>query len=54
MTKDEAQIEVISGGNFHGEPLALAMDYLAIALSELGNILANSPFVHFQHDRIIG
>lgn len=31
-------IEVISGGNFHGEPLALASDYLAIALSELGNI----------------
>jgi histidine ammonia-lyase len=32
------EIEVISGGNFHGEPLALAFDYLAIALSELGNI----------------
>jgi len=31
-------IEVISGGNFHGGPLALAFDYLAIALSELGNI----------------
>lgn len=31
-------IEVISGGNFHGEPLALAFDYLAIALCELGNI----------------
>ena len=31
-------IEVISGGNFHGEPLALASDYLAIALTELGNI----------------
>jgi histidine ammonia-lyase len=31
-------IEVISGGNFHGEPLALALDYLAIALTELGNI----------------
>lgn len=31
-------IEVISGGNFHGEPLALAMDYLAIALAELANI----------------
>ncbi|PKN91140.1 MAG: histidine ammonia-lyase [Chloroflexi bacterium HGW-Chloroflexi-6] len=30
--------EVISGGNFHGEPLAIAMDYLSIALSELGNI----------------
>lgn len=28
--------EVISGGNFHGEPLALGLDYLAIALSELG------------------
>ncbi|MGI8469209.1 MAG: HAL/PAL/TAL family ammonia-lyase, partial [Pyrinomonadaceae bacterium] len=30
-------IEVISGGNFHGEPLALAFDYLAMALTELGN-----------------
>jgi len=29
---------VISGGNFHGEPLALAFDYLSIALTELGNI----------------
>jgi histidine ammonia-lyase len=28
----------LSGGNFHGEPIALAMDYLKIALSELGNI----------------
>jgi len=30
--------EVISGGNFHGEPLAFIMDYLGIALSEIGNI----------------
>jgi len=29
---------VISGGNFHGQPIALAMDFLAIALSELANI----------------
>jgi histidine ammonia-lyase len=29
---------VISAGNFHGQPLALAFDNLAIALSELGNI----------------
>lgn len=29
---------IISGGNFHGQPLALALDYLAIALAELGNI----------------
>ncbi|PKK97083.1 MAG: histidine ammonia-lyase [Tenericutes bacterium HGW-Tenericutes-3] len=30
--------EAISAGNFHGEPLALALDYLAISLSELANI----------------
>jgi histidine ammonia-lyase len=35
---DGEKIEVISGGNFHGEPLALAFDYLTIALTELGNI----------------
>lgn len=29
---------IISAGNFHGQPLALAFDYLAIALSELANI----------------
>ena len=29
---------VVSGGNFHGQPLALVFDYLAIALAELGNI----------------
>lgn len=29
---------IISAGNFHGQPLALALDFLAIALSELGNI----------------
>lgn len=30
--------EVISGGNFHGQPIALAMDFLGIAISELANI----------------
>lgn len=29
---------IISGGNFHGQPLALALDYLAIAMAELGSI----------------
>jgi len=29
---------IISAGNFHGQPLALALDNLAIAMSELGNI----------------
>jgi histidine ammonia-lyase len=28
----------LEGGNFHGQPMALAMDFLAIALSELANI----------------
>lgn len=35
---ETGEISVISGGNFHGEPLAIAMDYLAIAITELGNI----------------
>ncbi len=29
---------IISGGNFHGQPLALALDFLSIALAELGSI----------------
>ncbi len=29
---------IISGGNFHGQPIALPYDYLAIAMAELGNI----------------
>lgn len=29
---------VISGGNFHGEPIALIFDYMGVALHELGNI----------------
>ena len=36
--EDDGKAACISGGNFHGEPLALVMDYLAIALTELGNI----------------
>lgn len=30
--------EVVSGGNFHGEPMALCFDYLGIAVSELASI----------------
>ena len=30
--------KIISAGNFHGQPLALAMDFLAIGLAELGSI----------------
>lgn len=30
--------QIISGGNFHGQPLAYALDFMAIALSEIGSI----------------
>src|SRR5215813_12664958 len=30
--------EVLSGGNFHGEPIALTLDYAAIAMADLGTI----------------
>ena len=33
-----SESEAISGGNFHGQPLAMALDYVSIAASELGNI----------------
>jgi len=33
-----SESEIISGGNFHGQPLAMALDYASIAASELGNI----------------
>lgn len=36
--------KIISAGNFHGQPLALAMDFLGISLSELGNISERRTF----------
>lgn len=36
--REDGSAEVISGGNFHGQPLALALDLAAIAVAELGNI----------------
>jgi len=35
---DKAELEFLSGGNFHGEPIAFVMDILAMSLAELGNI----------------
>ena len=35
FTKDD---KIISGGNFHGQPLAFGFDFLKIAMAELGNI----------------
>jgi histidine ammonia-lyase len=38
FVKGDAEGDVISGGNFHGQPLAFALDYLAIALTALAGI----------------
>lgn len=36
--------KTVSGGNFHGEPVAMAMDFLGIAITELGNIAERRIF----------
>ena len=36
--------EIISGGNFHGQPLAYAIDFLKISMSELGSISERRVF----------
>jgi histidine ammonia-lyase len=38
FVKDQGEGDIISGGNFHGQPLAFALDYMAIALSSLAGI----------------
>ncbi|MBK7148186.1 MAG: histidine ammonia-lyase [Bacteroidetes bacterium] len=40
----EAEDLILSGGNFHGEPLAIALDYLTIAMSELASISERRTF----------
>jgi histidine ammonia-lyase len=40
----ERDYKAMSGGNFHGEPIALAMDFLGIALTELGSIADRRMF----------
>lgn len=42
---------IISAGNFHGQPLALAFDNLAIALAELGNISERRTYQLLSGDR---
>ncbi|MCF6213420.1 MAG: histidine ammonia-lyase [Flavobacteriaceae bacterium] len=39
-----ASDEIISGGNFHGQPLALSLDFLSIAMAELGSISERRTF----------
>jgi histidine ammonia-lyase len=40
----ERKCKAVSGGNFHGEPIAMAMDFLKVAIAELGNIAERRIF----------
>ena len=43
--------DIISGGNFHGQPVALVLDYAAIALAELGSISERRTYLLLEgHD----
>ncbi len=42
---------IISGGNFHGQPLALALDFLSIAMAELGSISERRTYRLISGDR---
>ncbi len=38
VDEETGAADVISAGNFHGEPIALAMDYMALAVTDMGNM----------------
>jgi histidine ammonia-lyase len=42
---------ILSGGNFHGQPLAINLDYLAIAIAELGNISERRTYLLISGQR---
>ncbi|HYV95077.1 MAG TPA: histidine ammonia-lyase [Chitinophagales bacterium] len=44
---------ILSGGNFHGQPLALALDFLSIALAELGSISERRTFLLVSGQRVL-
>jgi histidine ammonia-lyase len=35
---DDSDGDILSGGNFHGQPVAMALDYLKLSIAELGNV----------------
>lgn len=43
--------EIISAGNFHGEPLALSLDFMAIAMAEIGSISERRTYKLVNGDR---
>ena len=38
VDEESGEIDVVSAGNFHGEPIALAMDHVKLAITDLGNM----------------
>jgi histidine ammonia-lyase len=47
----EEEDEILSGGNFHGQPLALALDFLCIAMAELGSISERRTYLLISGQR---
>lgn len=45
--------DIISGGHFHGAPLAYALDYAAIALTDLGNISERRTYLLLHGDDVV-
>ena len=45
--------EIISGGNFHGQPLAIPIDYAVIAASEIGNISDRRVYLMLKGNEIV-
>jgi histidine ammonia-lyase len=43
--------KIISGGNFHGQPLALVLDFMAMAVAELGNISERRTYLLISGQR---
>lgn len=43
--------EILSGGNFHGQPLAISLDFLCIALAELANISERRTYLLISGQR---
>jgi len=44
------EMHTISGGNFHGQPLALALDYACLAAAEIGNISDRRTYLSLEGD----
>jgi histidine ammonia-lyase len=48
---DEGEGKIVSGGNFHAQPLALISDFLSIALAELGSISERRSYLLLSGQR---